>query len=269
MSRIQKKFEELKSKKQKALIAYIMAGYPEEKYTELIIKSMIKGGADIIEIGFPFTDPLADGPIIQSASTVSLSKGIMLNKILRLVKKIRKETDIPFVLMTYTNILYNRGYHKFVSDVKNAGFDGLILPDMTPEESKEYVSAAKKYDIDTIFLISPNTKNNRIKKILEITSGFLYLVAVYGTTGSRDKIKRYSVKFLKRVKNLAANRMPIGIGFGVSKPEDVKKYVRSGADAVIVGSAFLKLVEETPKSKLEEKIIEFTKNLKDETTYLH
>lgn len=265
MSKIQKKFEDLKSKKRKALIAYIMAGYPSEKDTELIINSLIKGGADIIEIGFPFTDPLADGPVIQNASTVSLNKGITLDKILRLVKKVRKKSDIPFVLMTYTNILYNKGYSKFMDDVKKAGIDGLILPDMTPEESKEYVSVAKKHKIDTIFLISPNTKNDRIKKILEITSGFLYFVAVYGTTGTRSEIKQYSIQTLKRVRKLLNNKIPIGVGFGISKPDEVKRYSLAGADAVIVGSAFLKLIKKTPKSKLEEKIIVFTKSLKDKT----
>ncbi len=152
-----------------------------------------------------------------------------------------------------------------MSEAKKAGIDGFILPDMSPEESKEYVTAAKTHSLDTIFLISPNTKNSRIKEIAKLTSGFLYLVAVYGTTGSVDNIKRYSIQAVKRVKKLVNNQIPLGIGFGITKPQDVRTYYLAGADAVIVGSALLKLVEKTPRSKLEAKIIAFTKSLKNET----
>ena len=144
MSKIQDKFKELKSKNEKALISYIMTGFPNENATLSIVEGLVNGGADIIELGFPFSDPIADGPVIQNASTISLNKGAKTEKFFRTVKKIRKETDIPLVLMTYTNVLYTHGYTKFMSRVKNAGIDGLILPDMSIEESKDYLKSAKK-----------------------------------------------------------------------------------------------------------------------------
>lgn len=264
MSRIKEKFAELDAKNEKALIAYIMAGFPNEKATLSAVRGLIKGGVDIIELGFPFSDPLADGPVIQNASTISLEKGTKINEFFSLVRKIRKLTDTPLVLMTYTNILYKMGYPKFISEAKKAGIDGFILPDMSLEESKEYISAAKG-NTDTIFLISPNTSKERMKKIADTSSGFLYLVAVYGTTGVKTGIKSYTIKAIKDVKKQTKGKIPVGVGFGVSSPKDVKKYVSVGADAVIVGSAFLKLIENTPQNKIEQKICSFAKSLKKET----
>jgi tryptophan synthase alpha chain len=264
MTRIKEKFTELEEKNQKALIAYIMVGFPNEKATVSTVRGLVKGGIDIIELGFPFSDPLADGPVIQNASTISLEKGTKIEKFFTLVKKIRKETDIPLILMTYTNILYHKGYAKFISKAKKAGIDGFILPDMSIEESKEYLQAAKNKS-DTIFLISPNTSKTRIEKISKATSGFLYLVAIYGTTGIKTGIKNYTLKAIKEVKKQTKEKVPIGVGFGVSTPDDVKKYIKAGADAVIVGSAYLKLIERTSQKNLESKIMLFTKNLKKQT----
>jgi len=264
MTRIKEKFAELQAKNQKALISYIMTGFPNEKATISTVRGLVKGGVDIIELGFPFSDPLADGPVIQNASTVSLEKGTNIVKFFSLVKKIRKETDIPLILMTYTNILYHKGYGKFISEAKKAGIDGFILPDMSIEESKEYLQAAKN-KADTIFLISPNTSKTRIQKISKASSGFLYLVAVFGTTGVKTGIKKYTLDAIKQVKKQTKGKIPIGIGFGISTPEDVRKYIKAGADAVIVGSAYLKLIEKTPQNQLESKITSFTKSLKKQT----
>lgn len=264
MARIKEKFAELEAKNQKALISYIMSGFPNEKATMSTVRGLVKGGADIIELGFPFSDPLADGPAIQNASTVSLERGTSIAKFFSLVKKIRKETDIPLILMTYTNILYHKGYEKFISEAKKAGIDGFILPDMSIEESKEYMQAAKN-KADTIFLISPNTGKTRIQKISKASSGFLYLVAVFGTTGVKAGIKKYTLDAIKQVKKQTNGKIPIGVGFGVSTPDDVRKYIKAGADAVIVGSAYLKLIEKTPQDQLESKIASFTKSLKKQT----
>ena len=264
MSRIKEKFSELEAKNEKALISYIMVGFPNERATMSAVKGLVKGGADIIELGFPFSDPIADGPVIQNASTVSLEKGTRINNYFSIVKKIRKLTDAPLVLMTYTNILYNKGYLKFISEAKKAGIDGFILPDMSIEESKEYLKAAKG-NTDTIFLVSPNTSKKRIRKIANATSGFLYLVAVYGTTGVKTGIKNYTLKAIKDIKKQTKGKIPLGVGFGVSTPVDVKKYISVGADAVIVGSAFLKLIEKTPQNQIERKITSFTKSLKKQT----
>ena len=264
MSRIKEKFEELEKRNEKALISYIMLGFPNEKATMSTIRGLVKGGADIIELGFPFSDPLADGPVIQNASTISLEKGTNISKFFNIVKKIRKETDIPLVLMTYTNILHHMGYQKFIKNAKKVGIDGFILPDMSIEESKDYLKAAKN-NSDTIFLISPNTSKTRIEKIAKASTGFLYLVAVFGTTGVKTSIKNYTLKAIKNVKKQTKGKIPIGIGFGVSTPEDVKKYIKAGADAVIVGSAYLKLIERTKQQNLESKITSFTKSLKKQT----
>jgi tryptophan synthase alpha chain len=202
--------------------------------------------------------------VIQNASTVSLENGTRINNFFKFVKKIRKLTNTPLVLMTYTNILYNKGYLKFISEAKKAGIDGFILPDMSIEESKEYLKAAKG-NTDTIFLVSPNTTKKRIRKIANATSGFLYLVAVYGTTGVKTGIKNYTLKAIKDIKKQTKGKIPLGVGFGVSTPEDVKKYISVGADAVIVGSAFLKLIEKTPQNQIEKKITAFTKSLKKQT----
>jgi tryptophan synthase alpha chain len=264
MSRIKEKFEELEKRNEKALISYIMLGFPNEKATMSTVRGLVKGGVDIIELGFPFSDPLADGPVIQNASTISLEKGFNISKFFNIVKKIRKETDIPLVLMTYTNILHRMGYQKFITNAKKVGIDGFILPDMSIGESKDYLQAAKN-NADTIFLISPNTSKTRIEKIAKASTGFLYLVAVFGTTGVKTGIKNYTLKAIKNVKKQTKGKIPIGIGFGVSTPEDVKKYIKAGADAVIVGSAYLKLIERTKQQDLESKVISFTKSLKKQT----
>lgn len=265
MSRIKNKFLELKKKKEKALIAYIMVGYPNEKTTISAIRGLLKGGADIIEIGFPFSDPIADGPVIQNASTISLNKGTKLENFFQIIKKIRKETDVPLVLMTYTNILYRKGFDKFMKRAKSVGIDGLILPDMAVEESKTYLDAARKNQLDTIFLISPNTSKERIKKILKATSGFLYLVSIYGTTGMQTRIQKYTIDAIKKTKKIVNKKIPIGIGFGIYTPDDARNFLSLGVDAIIVGSAFLRLIDQTPFNKIESKIATFTKSLKNTT----
>ncbi len=261
-SRIQAKFKDLASKKEKALIMYVMVGYPSHVGTFATIRGLIDGGADIIELGFPFSDPLADGPVIQNASTISLEKGTKIGQFFELVRKIRNESEIPLVLMTYTNILYHKGYDQFFQAIKSAGIDGLITPDMTVEESREYLKAAKKHKIDTIFLVSPNTTKQRLGKIARQATGFLYLVSVFGTTGMRAKIQKYTIDALRNTKKIAGKKIPVGIGFGVSTPSDVSAYVKNGADAVIVGSALIKLVEKTAPARIEKTVSAFTRKLK-------
>jgi tryptophan synthase alpha chain len=167
--------------------------------------------------------------------------------------------------MTYTNILYKKGYNKFMQKAKNVGIDGLILPDMSIEESKNYLNAARKNKLDTIFLISPNTSPQRIKKILKATSGFLYLVSMFGTTGMQTKIQKYTINAIKKTKKIVNKKKPLGIGFGINTPKEAKKFVSLGIDGIIVGSAFLRLIEDTPLLKIESKITNFTRSLKKTT----
>ena len=242
-NRIEKKFNELKLKKQKGLICYVMGGYPNPTCSKKIITSLIEGGADIIEIGIQFSDPIADGPIIQEASFRALQNGITPDICLNLIRKIRKTYPLlPILIMTYSNILQKRGFKDFMESAKDAGTDGFIIPDMTIEESKDYLYYSKKLGLASVFLVAPNTSDFRIKKTLEVSTGFVYLVSVFGTTGMRNSFNNYTLTAIKKIKKLSSNNNNISVGFGISTPNHVKLMSNIGADAVIVGSAIIQMV---------------------------
>ncbi|MGI9010485.1 MAG: tryptophan synthase subunit alpha [Nitrososphaeraceae archaeon] len=251
-NRIDSKFNELKSKNQKALICYVVAGYPDIKTSEHIITSLINGGADIIEIGIPFSDPIADGSTIQDAIQSSLISGTTPDMCLELASRIRKTfPNIPLIIMTYSNILYKKGYIQFAEKAKENGIDGLIIPDIPIEESKEYLNTAQNTGLSTIFLVSPNTSEKRLKMISRICTGFLYAISVYGTTGERKNFDEYTIESIKRVKKVtAADELPLAVGFGISNPQHVKYMIDAGADAVIIGSAIIKKIKEVEDKKL-------------------
>jgi len=266
-NRIEKKFCELKLKKQKGLICYVMGGYPDPKTNEKIISSIVDGGSDIIEIGIPFSDPIADGPIIQEASFRALQNGINPDICLNLIRKTRKTyPDIPILIMTYSNILQKKGFRKFMETAKNAGTDGFILPDMTIEESKEYLEYSKKLELASVFLVAPNTSNFRIKKTLDVSTGFVYVVSVYGTTGPRNSINKYTLNAIKNIKKLSSNRNNISVGFGISTPDHIKLMSNFGADAVIVGSAIIQIInsnKDNSINQLQNKLKNYVRTLKD------
>lgn len=242
-NRIEKKFNELKLKKQKGLICYVMGGYPDPISSEKIITSLIEGGADILEIGIPFSDPIADGPIIQEASFRALQNGITPDICLNLIRKIRKTYPLlPILIMTYSNILQKRGFKDFMESAKDAGTDGFIIPDMTIEESKDYLYYSKKLGLASVFFVAPNTSDFRIKKTLEVSTGFVYLVSVFGTTGMRNSFNNYTLTAIKKIRKLSSNNNNISVGFGISTPNHVKLMSNIGADAVIVGSAIIQMV---------------------------
>lgn len=251
-NRIDSKFNELKSKNQKALICYVVAGYPDIKTSEHIITSLINGGADIIEIGIPFSDPIADGSTIQDAIQSSLISGTTPDMCLELASRIRKTfPNIPLIIMTYSNILYRKGYMQFAEKAKENGIDGFIIPDIPIEESKEYLNTVQNTGLSTIFLVSPNTSEKRLKMISRICTGFLYAISVYGTTGERKGFDEYTIESIKRVKKVtAADELPLAVGFGISTPQHVKYMVDAGADAVIIGSAIIKKIKEIEDKKL-------------------
>lgn len=251
-NRIDSKFNELKSKNQKALICYVVAGYPDIKTSEHIITSLINGGADIIEIGIPFSDPIADGSTIQDAIQSSLISGTTPDMCLELASRIRKTfPNIPLIIMTYSNILYRKGYMQFAEKAKENGIDGLIIPDIPIEESKEYLNTMQNTGLSTIFLVSPNTSEKRLKMISRICTGFLYAISVYGTTGERKGFDEYTIESIKRVKKVtAADELPLAVGFGISNPQHVKYMIDAGADAVIIGSAIIKKIKEIEDKKL-------------------
>ncbi|MDP8211974.1 MAG: tryptophan synthase subunit alpha [Candidatus Zapsychrus exili] len=249
MSRIDRKFKSLKKENKKAFIAFITAGDPDIKTTEELVVSFERSGVDIIEIGVPFSDPLADGPTIQASSQRALKKGINLDKIFEVVKRIRKKTEVPIALMTYYNPVFYYGEVKFIEKAKEAGIDGIIVPDLPPEEAKVLIKEAKKKDISTIFFLSPTTSKKRIKIIVESSSGFIYYVALTGVTGARSEISSDLLVKIKEAKKYTSK--PICVGFGVSNNFQVKKICKA-ADGVIGGSA---IINEIIKNKAKKNLV--------------
>ena len=239
-NRICCKFRQLVLENRPALICYVVAGYPTLKYTEDIVSTIVESGADIVEIGIPFSDPIADGPTIQQASTVALKNGTTPQKCLELVGAVREKFPrLPLLIMTYSNIVFRSGLEEFLRTSRLKGVDGFILPDLELTESYSYVNAASKLKMATVFLASPNTDASRLKKIMEVCSGFLYVVSVYGTTGSRAEYEDYTFQSIRRIKEITEGKIPIAVGFGISRPDQVTSLVNSGADAVIIGSAII------------------------------
>lgn len=249
-NRITARMAGLAKKGECALICYVVAGYPDLRTSQSVIEKLVEGGADIIEIGIPFSDPIADGPTIQAASHAALEKGVRPGDALRLAARIRKKhPDLPLIIMTYTNILDRRGFEQFIVDSKRSGIDGFIIPDMPMEEAEEYVSAASRNSLATVFLASPNTKRSRLDRILSVCTGFLYLVSVFGITGARSAFEKYSLKAVQDVKQAAMAKVPVAVGFGISKPGHVKQMISAGADAVIVGSAIVDTIAQAAGSR--------------------
>jgi tryptophan synthase alpha chain len=262
-NRITEKFDELAGKGECALVCYIVAGYPEIKTSEQVIDALVKGGADIIEIGIPFSDPIADGPTIQAASNKALERGITPEKALQLAKSVRKKhPELPLLAMTYSNILVRAGIGKFMSQAKSCGIDGFILPDMPVEEAEAYSTAASKLGLATVFLASPNTPEARLQKIIGSTSGFLYLVSVFGITGARKSFEDYSLNAVKSAKQAAGGRVPVAVGFGISTPAHAKFMIRAGADAVIIGSAIVDMIGKSSGKKMLSGLQEFARSMK-------
>lgn len=239
-NRIDKKFAELKKKKGKAFIAFVTAGDPSLKTTEDLVVSLERDGVDIIELGVPFSDPLADGPTIQTASQRALKKGVTLRKILDAVSRIRKRSQIPIALMTYYNPVFYYGEARFLKDAKEKGVDGLIVPDLPPEEAQNFIKAAKERNISTIFFLSPTTTKKRMEKIVRVASGFIYYVSLTGVTGARKRLEQDLIANVKRAKRLT--KKPICVGFGISNPKQVAAILKV-ADGAIVGSAIIKEIE--------------------------
>lgn len=263
-NRIEKKFYQLKAKREKGLICYIMGGYPNPMTCENIISAIVEGGADIIEIGIPFSDPIADGPVIQEAAFKALEKGVTPQICLNLIRKTRKRyPELPIVIMTYSNILQKNGFRKFMEIAKEAGTDGFILPDMTIDESKKYLEYSKDLELASIFLVAPNTSNLRIKNTLAVSTGFVYVVSVYGTTGIRNSFNKYTLTAIKNIKKLGSKKN-ISVGFGISTPQHVKLMSSNGADAVIVGSAIVKMID----GNKDDSIIQLQNNLRNYTKSL-
>lgn len=240
MNRIDKTFRRLRRKGQKAFIPYVMAGDPSIDDTRALVGTLEEAGADIVELGVPFTDPLADGPVIQRAAERALKGGVTLKKVLALVSGIRGSSEIPIVLMTYFNPVYKYGTGRLLKDAAGAGVDGLIVPDLPPEEAGDFIKDAKREGVATIFLAAPTSTQERISKVVKASSGFIYYVSITGITGSALGLEGLT-EAVGTIKALTDK--PVAVGFGVSTPEEAAA-VAKAADGVIVGSAIVKRAHE-------------------------
>lgn len=253
MSNISKAFEN-----GKAFIGFVTAGDPDLQTSEEIMINMAKAGCDLIEIGIPFSDPIAEGPVIQEANLRSLAQGTTTDKVFELTKRVSAEIDTPLVYMTYLNVLFKYGYDKFLQKAKDAGISGVIIPDLPFEEKQELQSVAEKYDVDVISLIAP-TSEDRIKMIAGDAKGFIYTVSSMGVTGTRSEIKTNLESIIKTVREVT--QVPTAIGFGINTPEQAKKYSHI-ADGIIVGSAIVKLIAEY-KENSPKAVYDYVKSMKD------
>jgi tryptophan synthase alpha chain len=242
MSDIAEVFQRLKAQGDGALIGYVTAGDPEPEFTHRIAEALIKGGVDILELGVPFSDPIADGPTIQAASVRALKAGTTPKMVLGMAGDIKRKCGVPVVILTYYNPVFRMGLENFFRLAKSFGVDGVVVPDLPVEEAEAYREAAWSFGVDTIFLAAPSTSNERLRRIVACTSGFLYVVSHFGVTGTREALADSTVRLVKRVLVFTSERVPLAVGFGVSKPEHAKRIIGAGADGVIVGSAFVNLV---------------------------
>lgn len=254
MSNIEKVFKKLKQTGRKALIPYIMAGDPSLDATKRFVSELEEAGADIVELGVPFSDPLADGPAIQRAHERALQNGITLKKVIALVKGIRQSSHIPIILMTYYNPVFKFGVETFFKEAADSGVDGVIIPDLIPDEAHDFITVARKYKIDTIFLLAPTSTQERIKRVVKVSTGFIYYVSITGITGAKLSIGDPMKDTLTLIKS--NTNKPVAVGFGISNPEEAAE-ISKLAEGVIIGSAIVRLIAEGKDIK------EFVKKIKE------
>jgi tryptophan synthase alpha chain len=235
--------------RRKALIPYVTMGYPSIEATLEVVPLLAQNGADIVELGIPFSDPLADGVTIQRSSYNALQKGVSTQICLETAKRLRGKVDVPLVFMTYYNPVFHYGLEQFCKACVGAGIDGLIIPDLPPQEGADLEAIAKSKDLDLIYLLAPTSPPERIRLVGQRSRGFIYLVSVTGVTGARDKLPTDLAAFVARVKKIA--RQPLCVGFGISTPQQAKQ-VAAIADGVIVGSRIIQLMEDGDMGKVAE-----------------
>jgi tryptophan synthase alpha chain len=258
MTRIDAKFAELRAANKKAFVTYVMAGDPNYDASLEVVKGLPSSGVDIIELGLPFTDPMADGPTIQLAGQRSLEAGMTLNKTLQMVRDFRtSDNTTPIVLMGYYNPIYSRGVDRFLTDAKDAGVDGMIVVDLPPEEDGELCIPAQKAGLNFIRLATPTTNNKRLPKVLTNTSGFVYYVSINGITGAAAADANDVAPEVARIKS--ETDLPVVVGFGISTPENAHD-IASVADGAVVGSA---IVNEIGAGRSTSEILAFVKSLAD------
>ncbi len=240
MSRIGKLFETLKAQGRCGMIAYLTAGDPSPAATPDLVAALERGGADLIELGVPFSDPIADGPVIQQAGDRAIRAGTTLARVLGMAVEIRKTSEIPLLLFTYLNPALRYGFERLARDAKAAGIDGCLLTDVSVEEAEDYVRVMREAELDTVFLAAPTSTDERLKLIARYSSGFIYLVSRTGITGEQDSISASALPLIERMR--AHTTLPLAMGFGISKPEHVAA-LTGVVEAVVVGSAVVRQIE--------------------------
>ena len=253
MSRIKEAFEN-----GKAFIAFVTCGDPDLETTGAVVREMVKNGADLIELGIPFSDPTAEGPVIQGANLRALNGGVTTDKIFEFVKELRRDVSVPMVFMTYANVVFSYGAERFISTCREIGMDGLILPDVPYEEKEEFQPICRRFGLELISLIAP-TSENRIAMIAGEAEGFVYLVSSLGVTGVRSEIKTDLASIVEAIRR--NTDIPCAIGFGISTPEQAAR-MAGLADGVIVGSAIVRLIEKYGR-QAPEHVGRYVKKMKD------
>jgi tryptophan synthase alpha chain len=256
-NRLTKSLADLRARRRRALIPYIMAGDPTPQATERLVEILVAAGADIVELGVPFSDPIADGPINQRAGLRAMAHGMGLRPALDLVARVRERSAVPLVFMTYYNLVLRYGLERFCGDASGAGLDGLIIADLPPEEGGELIAASRGVDLATIFLLAPTSTEERIRAVAATSTGFVYCVSRTGVTGIHDELPEGVRELVLRIREQTAT--PICVGFGISRPEQVRE-VAAFADGVIVGSALVKMIEDAPRGL--DRVGAFVRDLK-------
>jgi len=259
--RIEGVYDELAKKNEKALITFITAGDPSIEVTEKLIFKMEASGADIIELGIPFSDPMADGPTIQASSERALGKGVHIKEVLGLVKNVRKKSNVPIILFGYYNPVFAYGLNKFARAAKRAGVDGVLIVDLPPEEAGDLLAELRNVGLALVFLLTPVSDEKRMRLVAKEGSGFIYFVSLTGVTGARVKMKADVAGHIKALRKFT--KLPVGVGFGVSSPKQAKE-IAAHADGVIVGSAIINIIAKkgTAKGRVTD-VGRFVASLKD------
>lgn len=260
MTAISECFKSLRDRGECALIPFITAGDPDLETTKAALRVLDKAGADMIELGVPYSDPLADGPVIQAAATRALQRGTKLEQVLDIVRNLKPEIKAPIILFNYYNPILNRGIEPFIQQLANAGVAGLVVPDLPLEEAESLLKPCAEYGVDLVLLVAPTSSLERIEAIAKSSQGFIYLVSVTGVTGMRSGVETRVEDLLQQLRQVTDK--PIGVGFGISQTQHAAQVRKWGADAVILGSAFVKrLADKTPEAAIKE-VGEFCQSLK-------
>jgi tryptophan synthase alpha chain len=247
MTRISRRFEVLKQEGRKAFVAFVTAGDPSLQRTVEVALDLEQAGVDVLELGVPFSDPLADGPVIQRASERALANGTTLAAVLGVVREIRRRSELPLVLFSYVNPLLRYGLPRLAKEAREAGVDGVLVTDLPPEEAREWLPIARDADLDTVFLAAPTSSPERLRRAAEASRGFVYAVSRTGVTGEREALSEDACPLVARLREMSDQ--PVALGFGVSTPEHVAQ-AAAVADGVVVGSALVRALEQEPEASL-------------------